>query len=103
MMKNMKISDAVIDMIENNKFIPFFEDDEIIITPKLDHEFCNQVLKYANKKESKGYIWYKRELECNRVAQALENDNRFEKFIHFTGRKAYRYLGNSRGKYGHKK
>lgn len=99
----MKISDAVIGMIENNKFVSFFEDDEIIIIPRLDHDFCYEVLKYANKKESKGTGWYRRELECNRVSQALENDNRFEKFIHITGRKAYRYLRNCRGNHGNKK
>lgn len=91
----MKISDAVIDLINKGQAGPYIitdtDDREVIIIPKFDHELCYIALRHAGKKESKGSGWYKRELECNRVANALDKDIRFEKFIHFTGRKAYRY------------
>lgn len=92
----MKIADRVVEIIENNEYVDFYSRKEDVIIPKLDHEFCHYVIFTAGKKESKGFGWYKRELECNRVAQALEADNRFEKFIHITGRKAYRYINGSK-------
>ena len=91
----MKISDAVIDLINKGRVDQYTiidkDEKEVIIIPKLDHELCYMALRHAGKKESKGSGWYKRELECNRVANALDKDIRFEKFIHCTGRKAYRY------------
>lgn len=60
--------------------------------PKLDSDFCHDVIAYAEKKPSKHNYWAQRSLECDRVANALEKDSRFHKFIHFTGRKAYEYL-----------
>lgn len=90
----MKIADAVVEILEKKKYDDYlFEIEENIIIPKLDHEFCHFVLMYAGKKPSKGKGWYNRELECNRVARALEKDLRFEKFIHITGRRAYKYIG----------
>lgn len=91
----MKISDACVELLSKNPqlYFPFSEDEEkIIIIPYLDHYFCHAVLKYANKRDSKHSGWFKRELECKRVANALEQDYRFEKFIHSTGRRAYIYF-----------
>lgn len=90
----MKIADRIVEIIENNEYTDFYDKNEVIIIPKLDHEFCHYVIFTAGKKDSKGFGWYKIELECNRVAQALEKDDRFEKFIHITGRRAYRYISN---------
>lgn len=89
----MNIADAVVEILEKKKYSNFFYDETNIVIPKLDHEFCHFVLIYAGKKPSKGKGWHNRELECNRVAQALEKDLRFEKFIHITGRRAYKYIG----------
>lgn len=89
----MRISDAMVEVIKNESFYYFINKKNPIIIPKLDHHLCQNVLKLAGKKTSKGVGGNKRELECNRVAQALENDDRFEKFIHITGCRAYRYIG----------
>ena len=86
----MKLADAVVEMIEKN-IHPSLENK--IIVPKLDHELCLDIIEYAGKKPSKGFGGYKRELECNRITQALNKDNRFEKFTHITGRKGFEYIG----------
>lgn len=62
-----------------------------VIIPKLDHAFCVRALEYAGKKRSSGCGQYRVNLECNRVAKSLENDSRFCKFIHCTGRRAFEY------------
>lgn len=87
----VKIADACIDLLKTSKF-NFYTDstnDSIVIIPYLDHEFCHDVLKYAGKKETKHVGWLGRDSECKRVANALENDKRFIKFIHTTGRRAF--------------
>lgn len=89
----MKIADAVVEVLEKKKYSNFIDNEVDVVIPKLDHEFCHFVLMYAGKNPSKGKGWYNRELECNRVARALEKDLRFEKFTHITGRNAYKYIG----------
>lgn len=90
----MKIADVIVDMIENESLYLFINKDSPIVIPKLDHKFCQEVLNLAGKSPSKGFGKHKIDLECNRVARALENDGRFEKFIHITGCKAYKYKGD---------
>lgn len=86
----MKLADAVVEMIEKDLH-PSLESKVII--PKLDHDLCVDIIKYAHKKPSKGFGAYKRDLECNRITQALNKDDRFEPFIHITGRKGFEYIG----------
>lgn len=74
----MKLADAVVEMIEKN-IHPSLENK--IIVPKLDHELCLDIIEYAGKKPSKGFGGYKRELECNRITQVLNKDNRFETLL----------------------
>lgn len=90
----MTIADAVVEMIENKltKDLMFCEEGKIIIVPRLDSDFCHNAIEYAGKKHSKHEYWQQRFLECDRVANALEKDSRFYKFIHDTGRKAFEYL-----------
>lgn len=90
----MTIADAVVEMLEKGltKDLMFCEKNKIVIVPKLDSDFCHSVIAYARKKPSKHNYWAQMSLECNRVANALEKDSRFHKFIHSTGRKAYEYL-----------
>lgn len=90
----MTIADAVVEMLEKGltKDLMFFEKNKVIIVPKLDSDFCHNVIAYAGKKPSKHNYWAQRSLECNRVANALEKDSRFYKFIHSTGCKAFEYL-----------
>ena len=88
----MKIADAVVKILKNElkEGLATTDNDRVII-PKLDHGFCVMVLEYAGKERSKGQGQYRVNLECNRVARALENDLRFCKFIHITGRQAFEY------------
>lgn len=89
----MKIADAVVEMLENELVEDLVPSDNgtVVIIPKLDHAFCVRVLEYAGKKRSSGCGQYRANLECNRVAISLENDSRFCKFIHITGRRAFEY------------
>lgn len=89
----MKISDAAVELIENELKEGLITTDNgtVVIIPKLDHGFCVKILEYAGKERSTGYGQYRVELECNRVAKSLENDSRFCKFIHCTGRRAFEY------------
>lgn len=85
----MNLADVVVEMIEKDLH-PSLESKVII--PKLDHDLCVDIIKYAHKKPSKGFGAYKIDLECNRIAGALEKDPRFKKFIHITGRRGYEYI-----------
>lgn len=89
----MKIADAVVEMIEKDLH-PLLESKVII--PKLDHNLCADVIEYAGKNPSKGFGKHKIDLECDRVAKALDKDKRFEKFIHITGCRAYEYKGGEK-------
>lgn len=91
----MKLADAVVEMIEQ-KLHPSLENK--IIVPKLDHELCLDIIEYAGKRPSTGFGGYKRELECNRIIQALNEDDRFEPFTHITGRKGFEYIDKKQGK-----
>lgn len=86
----MKLADAVVEMIQKDLH-PSLKNK--IIVPKLDHELCLDIIEYAGKKPSKGFGGYKRELECNRIIQALNKDDRFEQFTHITCRKGFEYIG----------
>lgn len=88
-----KIADAVVKILKNElkEGLATTDNGRVIIIPKLDHGFCVRVLEYAGKEMSKGHGQHRVELECNRVAKALENDSRFCKFIHITGRRAFEY------------
>lgn len=77
----MKIADATIKVMKK-------EDIEVII-PLLDHQYCIEILQLANKQESKGIGQERIQNNCKRVANALEKDKRFEKFIHVTGKRAF--------------
>ena len=90
----MNLADAVVEMIQTD-IHPSLENK--IIIPKLDHDLCIDIIKYAHKTPSKGFGAYKRDLECNRIAQALDKDPRFEKFIHITGCRAYKYIEKKQG------
>ena len=85
-MPKMTLADVVVDRLE-----------EPIIIPKLDHAFCHAVIEHAGRKPSKGFGAHRRNLECNRVAQALDKDDRFEKFIHVSGCKAYELIKSKNG------
>lgn len=55
--KRLKIADTVVELINNNEYLeylPLSEEDEVIIVPKLDEEFCHNVLILAGKEPSKG-------------------------------------------------
>lgn len=86
----MKLADAVVEMIEKDLH-PSLENK--VIVPKLDHGLCIDIIEYAGKKPSTGFGAYKRDLECNRITQALNKDDRFEQFTHITGRKGFEYIG----------
>lgn len=90
----VKIADAVVELIENELKEGLITTDNgmVVVIPKLDHGFCVRVLEYAGKGRSPGQGQYRVQLECNRVARALENDSRFCKFIHITGMRAFEYL-----------
>ncbi len=90
----MKIADAVVKMLKEGltKDLMFCEKNKIVIVPKLDSDFCHAAIAQAGKKPSKHKYWAQRSLECDRVANALEKDSRFHKFIHYTGCKAFEYL-----------
>lgn len=77
----MKISDATIEIMKKEQIH--------IIIPFLDDNYCFEILKLANKKESKGTGLERIQNNCKRVANALEKDKRFEKFIHVTGKRAF--------------
>ena len=77
----MKIADATIEIMKK-------EDIQIII-PFLDESICFEILKLANKRESKGKGLKRIQNTCRRVANALEKDKRFKKFIHVTGKRAF--------------
>lgn len=98
----VKISDAAVEILENELKEGLIDADngKLVIIPKLDHGFCVQVLEYAEKERSRGQGQYQVELECNRVAKALENDLRFHKFIHITGMRAFEYIRS--GKYDYR-
>lgn len=88
-MSKMTLADAVVDQLKRM--------NETVIIPKLDHTFCHAVIEYADRKPSKGFGDYRRTLECNRVARALDHDDRFEKFIHITGCRAYELIKSKNG------
>ena len=90
----VKIADAAVEILENELVDELTDTNngQIVIIPKLDHAFCARVLEYAGKGRSRGQGQYRVELECNRVARALEHDSRFCKFIHITGMRAFEYL-----------
>lgn len=73
----MKLADAVVEMIEKD-IHPSLENK--VIVPKLDHDLCVDIIEYAGKNPSTGFGAYKRNLECNRIIQALKKDDRFEQF-----------------------
>lgn len=77
----MKIADATIEIMQK-------ENIEVII-PLLDHQYCIEILHLANKPESKGTGLERIQNDCKRVANALEKDKRFKKFIHVTGKRAF--------------
>ena len=83
----MKIVDAVIELMYSEKYISCNLYNGFV--PALDPSFCHDVLVYAGKKPSTGF-GQKRVLgETSRIRQALESDDRFEKYVHVTGRAGY--------------
>ncbi len=90
----MKLADAIVEMIEKDLH-PSLENK--IIIPKLDHNLCVNIIEYAGKKPSTGFGGYKRKLECDRITNALNKDDRFEQFTHITGCKGFEYIDEKQG------
>lgn len=90
----MKISDAVIQIMSKK-----FSEKQWHIVPFDRHDLCCDILELAGLKTRTGdkdYILNSgRYADCKRVADALERDPRFEKFLVNQGisRRMFRYKG----------
>lgn len=88
----MKISDAVIQIMSKKS-----DKEDWSIVPFDRHELCCEAIELAGLKTKTGdgeYLLNKgRYTYCKRVADALEKDSRFDKFIvnHGTLRRCFRY------------
>ncbi len=88
----MKISDAVIQIMSKKS-----GKEDWSIVPFDRHELCCEVIELAGLKTKTGDREYPlnkgRYTDCKRVADALEKDSRFEKFLVNNGtlRRCFRY------------
>lgn len=92
----MKIADAVIAIMSKET-----KEKNWSIVPFDRHELCCEILKKSGKEPKTGdnqYIMNSgRYHDCKRVADALERDPRFEKFLvnHGIRRRLFRYRGET--------
>ena len=90
----MKIADAVIEIMSKET-----KEKNWSIVPFDVHELCCDILKKSGQIPKTGDSAYLlnsgRYQDCKRVADALERDPRFEKFLvnHGTTRRLFRYIG----------
>ena len=90
----MKIADATIKIMSEKT-----QEDIWNIVPLDQHELCCEILELAGLEPKTGKNEYilnaGRYKDCKRVADALERDPRFEKFLvnHGTNRRLFRYKG----------
>lgn len=93
----MKIADATIKIMSEKT-----QEEIWSIVPFDRHDLCCEILELAGLEPKTGKNKYilnsGRYKDCKRVADALEMDTRFEKFLvnHGTNRRLFKYKGSNK-------